>query len=103
LEHSVNLWEVRPAKFVGENAIDIECVREDDAISFGVIEAERRSRVRGVLARIRIFDRVVATGREDVTRGCDVDVQILRDVAEVCNRFRRDDHITGRDTRWIVG
>jgi hypothetical protein len=53
----VNQWKVRPTKLVGEKAVDVERVREDDAISFAVIEAERRSRVRGVLARIRIFDR----------------------------------------------
>jgi len=35
------------------------------------------------------------TGREDVTRGCGVDVLILRDVAEFCDYFRRDDHVTG--------
>jgi len=55
--------EVRSTKLVGEKAVDVERVREDDAISFAVIEAERRSRVRGVVARIWIFDRVVATGR----------------------------------------
>ncbi|MDL0129226.1 hypothetical protein PNP85_14960 [Halobacterium salinarum] len=37
----MNQWEVRAAKFVGEKAVAVERVREDDAISLTVIEAER--------------------------------------------------------------
>ena len=97
LQHGVNQWEVRPAELVGEKPVDIERVCEDDAVGFAVVEAKRWPRVWCIPAFVGVLDRVVATGRKDVTRGCPVDILILRDVTELCNDFRRHEHVTRRE------
>lgn len=62
LKHSMDEWKVRPAELVGQKAVNIERVREDDPVGFTVIEAERRPGVWGVVALAGIVDRVVAAG-----------------------------------------
>jgi len=69
-----------------EKPVDRECVREDDAVRFTLVEAERRSRVWCILALVRILDRVVVAGCENVGRSRGVDILILCDVTDGVSR-----------------
>ncbi len=57
LQDRMDEREIRAAELVGQKPVDVEGVREHDAVGFAVVEAERRSRFGRVGSLIGIISR----------------------------------------------